>query len=45
MNTQANGSTRPRKMGWWISFIVISPLAALQISVIVYSAATGRAPR
>ena len=24
MNMQANGSTRPRKMAWWISFIVIS---------------------
>ena len=44
MNTQANGSNRPSNLGWWISFIVISTLAALPISVIVYSAATGSAP-
>ena len=44
MNTQTNGNTRPRNLGWWISFIVISTLAALQISVIAYTAATGRAP-
>jgi len=42
MSIQTTESRR-RDVGWWVSIIAISTLAALQVGVIVHSAATGQA--